>query len=149
MEEKICLEAYKPLIEEIEILQMRIDGLEEERKLIVKKMEKGPGEVGSVTYDGMPKGNVEYKNLARYIEEVKRIDSHLELDESILEIKKSALKKIEKKVDSFSGPEHKIAIRQLQGKNLKVIAKEIGYSYIQTRRIHASMKNDTKMIQTN
>lgn len=141
MEEKICLEAYKPLIEEIEILQMRIDGLKEERKLIVKKMEKGPGEFGSVTYDGMPKGNAEYKNLARYIEEVKRIDSHLELDESILEIKKSALKKIEQKVDTFNGIEHKIAIRQLQGKNLKEIAKELGYSYAWIREISSKIKN--------
>ena len=140
MEEKTCLEAYKPLIEEIEILEMRIEGLKEERKFIVKKMGKGPGEVGSITYDGMPKGNSEYKDLARYIEEVKRIDNLLDLDESISNIKKAALKKIEKKVDTFSGPEHKIAIRQLQGKSLKVIARELGYSYDWVRKISCKMQ---------
>lgn len=141
MNDKLNIEAYKPLIEEIEILEMRIDGLKEERKLLVKKMEKGPGEVGSISYDGMPKGNAEYKDLARYIEEIKRIDSQIYLDENILDIKKTTLRKIQKKVDTFKGIEHKIAIRQLQGKSLKEIAKELGYSYIWIRKISSNMQS--------
>jgi hypothetical protein len=140
MNDKLSMEAYKPLIEEIEILEMRIDGLREERELLVKKMEKGPGEVGSISYDGMPKGNAEYKDLARYIEELKRIDSHLELDEGILSIKKATLRKIKKKVENFVGIEHKIAIRQLQGKSLKDIAEELGYSYDWLRKVNAKMQ---------
>lgn len=140
MNDKLSMEAYKPLIEEIEILEMRIDGLREERELLVKKMEKGPGEVGSISYDGMPKGNAEYKDLARYIEEIKRIDSHLELDEGILSIKKATLRKIKKKVENFVGIEHKIAIRQLQGKSLKDIAEELGYSYDWLRKVNAKMQ---------
>lgn len=140
MNDKLSIEAYKPLIEEIEILEMRIDGLREERELLVKKMEKGPGEVGSISYDGMPKGNAEYKDLARYIEEIKRIDSHLELDEGILSIKKATLRKIKKKVENFVGIEHKIAIRQLQGKSLKDIAEELGYSYDWLRKVNAKMQ---------
>lgn len=140
MGDKLCVEAYKPLIEEIEILEIRIEGLEREKELILKKMKRGPGEINSIAYDGMPKGNQEHKSLLIYVEDVQRLDNLIYLDKEILRVKKETLNRIEDKVKKFTGLEHKIAIRLLKGKTLKEIAEELGYSYDWIREVNSKMK---------
>lgn len=133
------IEQYKTLIDEIDILTIRIEGLEQEKELILKKMKRGPGEINSIDYSGMPRGSQEHKSLLRYVEDVQRLDSLIYLDTGILEIKKETLKKIEDKINSMPGIEQKVAFLSANGKKLKEIADMLGYSYQHIRRIHARL----------
>lgn len=133
------IEQYKILIDEMDILSIRIEGLEQEKELILKKMKRGPAEVNSIDYSGMPRGSQEHKSLLRYVEEVQRIDNLIYLDTEILNIKKSTLKKIEDKINSMPGIENKVAFLSAKGKKLKEIADMLGYSYHYIRRIHARL----------
>lgn len=130
---------YKELIDEIDILTIRIEGLKREKELLIKKMQRGPSEVNSIDYSGMPRGSQEYKSLIRYVEDIQRLDSLIYIDSELLDIKKETIEKIENKINSMPGIEHKVAFLSAKGKNLKEIADMLGYSYQHIRRIHARL----------
>lgn len=140
MSDNICIEAYKPLIDEIGILEMRIEGLAIEKRFLEKKMKRGPSDINSIDYSGMPRGSQEQKDLKRYIEEIQRLENLIYLDEEILRIKKETLRKIESRINNFKGIEHKVLIRVLKGKNLKEISDELGYSYDWIKKVNAKIQ---------
>lgn len=137
--DKRVIESCKELKEDIELIKMRLRGLDEERKLLVKNLEKGPSEVSSITYDGMPKGSPEHRDIIYWIDALRRCENNMYLEIDTLKIKENTLKEIYAKINGFNDLDKKIIfLKEVEGKNLKEIAAEIGYSYVHVRRIHAN-----------
>lgn len=136
------VDSYKNLLSEIEIIKKRIEGLEYERALIIKTLHKSaPKDISSISYDGMPKGSMNHKTLDRTWQDIQRIDSMLFLENEILKNNLKVKNDIENKVKSLKGIEYEITYkRDIEGKNLSDIAKEIGYNYDYVRRIYAKYK---------
>lgn len=144
------VDSYKNLLIEIEIVRKRIEGLEVDRELMVKSLFKSaPKDVSSVSYDGMPKGSMSHKTLDRTWEDIRRIDNMLFLENTFLENKLKIKNQIEERISKLEGIEYEIAYkRDIEGKNLNDIAKEIGYNYDYVRRIYAKYKKVTITSQT-
>ncbi len=137
--DKRVIESCKELKEDIELIKMRLRGLDEERMLLVKNLEKGPSEVSSITYDGMPKGSPEHRDIIYWIDALRRCENNMYLEIDTLKIKENTLKEIYAKINGFNNLEKKIIfLKEVEGKSLKEIATEIGYSYVHVRRIHAN-----------
>lgn len=139
--DKRIIESYKELKEDIELIETRIEGLEVDKKILQRKLGKGPSDVSSISYDGMPKGSPEHRDIIYWIEEISRIESAILIDNSILENKKKTLKKMNDKINSFKGLENKIIyLREVEGRSLKDIADILGYSHDHIRRLHSKIK---------
>ncbi len=137
--DKRIIKSYKELKEDIELIKMRLKGLEEERELLVKNLEKGPSDISSIAYDGMPKGSQEYRDIIYWIKALERCERNIYLETETLKIKENTLESINSKINSYHGVEKKIIyLKEVEGKNLKEIAAEIGYNYDYIRRIHAN-----------
>lgn len=134
--------SYKNLIIEIEIAKKRIEGLEYERELVVKSLFKGaPKSVGSISYDGMPKGSAVHRSLDRTWEDIRRIDNMLFLENEILKNNLKIKNQMNERIDALEGIEYKIVyMRDIEGESLNDIAKEIGYNYDYVRRVYARYK---------
>lgn len=145
------VDSYKNLLSEIEITKTRIEGLEHERELIVKNLLKsGPRDVSSISYDGMPKGSSNHKSLDRTWQDIQRIDNMIFLEKEILKNNLKVKNKIEERIDALDGIEYKVAyMKDIDGKTLKDIAEELGYSHEHIRRVYSKIKNATLMLHTN
>jgi len=139
--DKRVIESCKELKEDIELIKMRLRGLGEERKLLVKNLEKGPSDVSSIAYDGMPKGSPEHRDIIYWISTLSRCEHNIFLEIETLKIKENTLKEIYNKINGFNDLEKKVIfLKEVEGKNLKEIAAEIGYSYDWVRKINAKIQ---------
>ncbi len=139
--DKRVIESCKELKEDIELIKMRLRGLDEERKLLVKNLEKGPSDVSSIAYDGMPKGSPEHRDIIYWISTLSRCEHNIFLETETLKIKENTLKEIYNKINGFNDLEKKVLfLKEIEGKNLKEIADILGYSHDHIRRVHSKIK---------
>ncbi|WP_078428780.1 hypothetical protein [Alkalihalobacterium alkalinitrilicum] len=139
----ILAESYSELCEEIKTLEVRIEELERERKLLKKRMyDNAPGANLTIDYskERVTGGQVPM-TLDVVIERLNKLDDRIDQLYSFLEIKKDARNKIDKILKSSEDIDQKVVVmRDIKKMPLRLIAKELGYSYQHIRRISCRNK---------
>ncbi|WP_332238895.1 hypothetical protein [Sporolactobacillus sp. KGMB 08714] len=121
--EHMSLKMYNELCEEIDILYLRIQQLEIERKYYWKM-----GARSIIHFD-------------QAMEKVCEVDDVLRPLYAILEDKEYVKKRLEQKISTLDGIDYKVAIMKIQGKSLIEIADELGYSYSWIKRVSSKISN--------
>lgn len=134
-----AINCYNDLKAEIEIAEMRIEGLEVQKKEL-KKLIGAPQEIGCQQYSDLPKGSHNYTSLDRIINVLHEIDSMLEIENSLLIGMKNTQIKMNDKLKGLSGIQYKIMYkREIENKTIFRIAEETNYSPRQISRIIGKM----------
>ncbi|WP_209121527.1 hypothetical protein [Alkalihalobacillus sp. BA299] len=142
----LLAESYSELCDEIKALEVRVEELERERKLLNKRM-----------YDNAPSANltIDYSkervaggqvpmSLDVVIERLNKLDDRIDQLHSFLDIKRDARNRIDKIIKSSEDIDQKVVVmRDIKKLPLKVIARELGYSYQHIRRISCRNKKFT------
>ena len=131
-------ESYSELCEEIKALEVRIEELGKERKILQKRMfDNSPGSNLTIDYskDRVSGGQTAMK-LDVVVERLNKIDDRLDQLYAFLEIKKDARNKIDRILKSSEDIDQKVVVmRDIKKMPLKSIARELGYSYDHIKRI--------------
>lgn len=140
------VDTYKDLCGEISITHERIRDLERElahwRKLMFANAPKGAGSV-----DYQQERVTSSRHVPTLDEIMPRMNKVIDLlgaQYEILDSKEKTKRKIEETLNEFEGLEYKVAYMKSQGKSLKVIAIELGYSYDYMKKVSARVKDGTK-----
>lgn len=137
------IQIYKDLCGEINILDERISDLERELRHLFKLMSVNePKMPGAIDYTLDRVTNSRYvPSLDDLIPRVNEINKMLERLYEVSKAKERTKSKIEKTLSEFEGLEYKVAYMRTQGKSLKVIAVELGYSYDYIREVSSRTNN--------
>lgn len=140
------VQTYKDLCGEIDILEMRIADLERELRNLFKLMNANePKMPGAIDYTQDKVTNSRYApSLDELVPRINEINAVLDGLYQNLKAKNLTKSGIEKTLDEFEGLEYKVAYMRTQGKSLKVIAVELGYSYDYIREVSSRTKNPHK-----
>lgn len=132
--------AYYEVCQEIDLLEERLDGLDDEMRLLNRQMSGRPATKLVASYSGMPSAQF----VARFDIQFQR---SIEISEKIAEVKdilnlKNDLKKrMEAKLQQYEGLEYRVAYkRDVERKPLNVIAVELKYSYDYIRKVSGRVK---------
>jgi DNA-directed RNA polymerase specialized sigma subunit len=137
------IDSYKDLCSEIEISKIRIEGLEGQKKEL-KKLLDGPQEISCQQYSDLPKGSHNYLSIDRVVDSLSRIDSMLEIENSLLKAMIITQTKLNEKLKGLQGIEYKIMYkREIEGKSFARIGQELNYSEMQVGRIFKKLECET------
>lgn len=131
-------ESYSELCEQIKALEVRIEELEKERKLLQRRMfDNAPGANLTVDYSKeRVSGGQTPIQLNIVVERLNKIDDRLDQLYSFLEIKKDSRKKIDLILKSSEDIDQKVTVmRDIKMMSLYEIAQELGYSVGHIKRI--------------
>lgn len=134
----LVAESYQELCTEIEALEVRIEEMEHERKLLKKRMyDNAPSANLSVDYSSeRVTGGQVPMSLDVVIERLNKLDDRIDHLYSILEAKKDARNKIDRILKSSEDIDQKVVVmRDLKKMPLHEIARELGYSLGHVKRI--------------
>lgn len=139
------IKSYKDLCIEIEIWKERVEAYKAEINAL-KKLAKayGPGDVKGIDYTQPRIQSTSQIGFEEFLLRFNKLENHILLhEETIKEMVKSKLK-IEEHLTSLEGLDHKVVyMRDIEGKKLVDIAKELGYSYDYIREISSNNKKPT------
>lgn len=135
----LITKSFKDLCIEIEILETRINSYENQLKELEKQGKiYGPGEVTATDYSEphvQSSGQIAFE---KYLELSSRILNHIYLHETRLKQLIKEKEYIKDMVDKLEGLDKKVVcMNKIQGKSLKQIADELGYSYQYIKEISA------------
>lgn len=134
------VESFKDLLNEIEIANIRIKGLIEQRKSLMKLVNKPPSGFKSIDYSGMPKGSNNSMPMDRIIELIATIDDKLTIEYLFLNNLHNTYSDILNKINKFQGIKYKIAYKRvIENKTYKEIADELNMNESYVRRIGAKI----------
>lgn len=131
------MELYRDLLNEIDIIQIRINNLEAEHEFWYN------ASIKPNTKDAFP--------LDICLQRMKRICDQVEECTILLDGKEKARKEIEQRMAAFEGLENKVVyMRDVLRMTLPEIAADLGYSYIWIKQISARVrrKEHTRNILT-
>lgn len=131
------MELYRDLLNEIDIIKVRINNLEKEYDFWLKATVEPNG------YDAFP--------LDTCLDRMKRICNQVEGYVTLLDEKEKARKEIEQRMSEFEGLEYKVTyMRDVLHMTLPEIAADLGYSYIWIKQVsaRARRKEHTRNILT-
>lgn len=133
--------AYTDLCKEIEVLEIRRDELQGELRIIQRRITAGPRTKLVASYSGMPGGSGADMPLPQMWAMVNTINEALEDVNDIIDLKREAKKRMEKKMGEFDTLEYKVAyMRDVERMNIAAIAAKIGYSYDWVAKVSAKVK---------
>jgi hypothetical protein len=134
-----CIDNYKDLCTDIDVQQCIISDIENELIQLQKLLLKGPQDITGIDYSRGPgSGQVIHISMDRIIDRIDRIERRLAVEKGILDQKKKTKKKIDEKLKGLTGLEYKVRyMKDIGGKTLKEIAKELGYSYDWIREVNS------------
>jgi len=136
-----ALTSYHDLCKEIEVLELRAEGLEEEAKLIQRKLNPAPVVKLVASYSGMPGAGMSYTPLDKLWKRMAELQTELQDIYDILELKCEYKMRMEKRMHELEGLEYRVAyLRDVERMPLAQIAKELKYSYEWIRKISARVK---------
>ena len=138
------IKSYRDLCEEIEIWEERLKAYEVQKEAI-KKLAKldGPQPITGIDYSQPNVQNTSQIDFFTAIETINKINNHIYLHQETIKRLNDSKEKIEKHINNLEGLDKKVAyMRELEGKSLKEIADELGYTYQYIRRI--SMNSNKK-----
>lgn len=134
----IATQSYNEVCIEIKALEERIADLQDERKLILKRMyDNGPKGVGVVDYSAeRVTGGQVAMPLDQVVYRLNEIDKKIDQSISHLEIKRDVRDRIDKIIQSSEDLDMRVVyMRDYKRLPLKLIAHNLGYSYEHVRRI--------------
>ena len=135
-----AINCYKDLITEIEIAKTRIDGLEGQKKELLKLI-GAPQELGCQQYSDLPKGSHNYMSLDRIIDTLHRIDSSLEIENGLLKGMFATQVQMNEKLKGLEGIEYNVVYkRDIENKSFSRIGEELNYSESQASRIYKKIE---------
>lgn len=139
-----AINTYKDLCIEIDIANMNISRLKNEKKSL-EGLLKPPGELKAQTYSDMPHGSMNFTTLERVIPRINRIDVMLEREEIILKGMLEQKELMNIKLRSLTGLEYKIVkLRDVDTLNYIQIAQRLNISEITVKRTMAKVKKKRK-----
>lgn len=141
---------YQELVSEIAMIKARLEGLEEERNIILKRLYEGPRQIKGVDYSGSHGSSQTSISTDRLVEEINRIDNLIYLDNTILEGMRAREEKITKQLGKLDGIDYKIAYKKIvENKTYLKISEEINLSHDRVRHIGSKIfKDSTGTTQT-
>ena len=126
---------YIDLCTEIEIAETRIEGLEGQKKALMKLL-GAPDEMGAQQYSDMPTGSHNYMSIDRLVDSIRKIDNMLLIEEGLLKGMIITKTNINAKLKGLEGIQYKVIYkREIENKSLNRIAEELNYSVRQISRI--------------
>jgi DNA-directed RNA polymerase specialized sigma24 family protein len=136
-------DSYIDLCGEIEMLEIRIKDMEQEREFLRKRMyDNAPTFRATASY-GTERVQNGYApmSLDRILERLNKIDDSLNTMHEVLRAKKDARSKMERVLGNFDGLEYKVAyMRDIKRMKLHEIADELGYSHDWIRKISSRVR---------
>lgn len=122
--------AYNDLCKELEVLEIRRDELQDELKIIHRRIMAGPRTKLVASYSGMPGGSGADTPLPQMWATVNSINEALEVVIDIIDLKKEAKRRMEERMSKFDTLEYRVAyLRDVERKSLAAISIELNYSY--------------------
>ena len=132
---------YCDLCSEIEIAEIRINGLKGQKKELLKLL-GGPQELKAMSYSDMPKSGENAMSIDRIIDTLNRIDNMLMIEQGLLDGMILTKVKINDKLKGLVGIQYQIMYkREIENKTLNRIAEELNYSTRQISRIIEKVAN--------
>lgn len=121
------LKGYREILQEIELWELRLDDLKQERRYIIRKMSKPPTTSLTANYTGIPGTSMVILHLPREWKRVQEIDEKIEECQDILSLKREAKKRMERVMSQMDRLEYRVAyLRDVLRMTYKEIAKEVG-----------------------
>ena len=140
--------SYNDLLNEIDLVKIRMEYINEQRELLVKLMYvNAPQEIQGMAYSDMPKGSGKNAmSLDRIIDGISRLDNITYIENRILQGMQVAANKIDTKIRQLEGIQYKVAyLHQIKGLTLEEVADELKYSHNYIRIVNArAKKNEQK-----
>lgn len=134
------IESYKNLCIDIEVQELMIEAIEREIKLLEKAL-KGPQDISGIDYSKQPGATMVPIGLDRIIERIQRRQFDMQLQQNILDVHIKAKQKIQSKLENLEGLDQQVVrLRDLEGKTLNEIAKQLGYSLDRIKQVSARNK---------
>lgn len=136
------VKSYKDLCEEIEIWKERLKTYEIQLKAIVKLAKlDGPSDITAIDYSKPYVDGTRQIGFEEALEMLHKIESHIYLHKEAIANMEKSKKKIEEEIKKLEGLDQKVVyMRDIEGKTLKEIADELGYSEIYIKKISARNK---------
>jgi hypothetical protein len=140
------IKGYQDLQNEIDMHENLKDIAERNLKYYSKQMNTGaPHDISAIAPDGQPHGNYSPITLDRAWEEIQKWEHAKYLEQCEIEYLTKKKKEIENSINQLKGLEQKVAFKRIiEGKPLKVIADELGYSYDWIEKINRAIKGKIK-----
>lgn len=137
-------DTYNNLKREKNILELRIEDYQEEKKKL-RKLAKvdGPADMQAIDYSSTPVQATSQIDFAYYLSRTNEIDNHLILHKARLEKVEELMKKIEEELKQLVGNYYEVAYKRfVEGKTFKKIAEEMNYSKRRIEQLVAEIKKD-------
>ena len=136
------IKSYKDLCEEIEIWKERLKTYEIQLKTIIKLAKlDGPSDITAIDYSKPYVDGTKQIGFEEALEMLHKIESHIYLHKEAIANMEKSKKKIEEEIKKLEGLDKKVVyMRDIEGKTLKEIADELGYSEIYIKKISARNK---------
>lgn len=139
-----AINTYKDLCTEIDIANMNISRLKNEKKSLEVSL-KAPGELKAQTYSDMPHGSKDFTTLERVIPRINRIDIKLEREAIILKGMLEQKELMNVKLRSLTGMQYKIVkLKDVDGLNYIQISQRLNISERTVKRTMAKIKKESK-----
>jgi len=136
------IKSYKDLCKEIEIWKERLKTYEMQLKTIIKLAKlDGPSDITAIDYSKPYVDGTKQIGFEEALEMLQKIESHIYLHKKAIESMEKHKKRIEERLQKLEGIDYKVVyMRDIEGKLLKEIADELGYSEIYIKKISARNK---------
>lgn len=136
------IKSYKDLCDEIEIWKERVKAYEAEIEAL-KKLAKiyGPSDIKGIDYSQPRVESTNQIGFEEFLERLYKLENHIYIHEEAIKNMEKHKKTMEERIERLEGIDHKVVyLRDIQGKTLKEIADELGYSEIYIKKISARNK---------
>jgi hypothetical protein len=146
------VKCYQDLCREIEIYEMRLESLIAQKDAIVDGWLKPIGDVSGIDYS-KPRVQENHCKLdmTEQLPHIAALEKDIEKYQLLLDKVKECQKAMEVRISNMDGIEYKIVYKRvIEGKSLKEIAEDLGYSYGYIRQCskkeHLLQKVDKKIL---
>ncbi|APC41540.1 sigma-70 family RNA polymerase sigma factor [Clostridium estertheticum] len=140
-----AINTYKDLCIEIDIANMNISRLKNEKKSL-EGLLKAPGELKAQTYSDMPHGSMNFTTLERVIPSINKLEVRLEREELMLKGMLEQKELMNIKLKSLTGIEYKIVkLKDVDDLNYIQISQRLNISKSKVERTMAKIKKERKL----
>lgn len=136
------IKSYKDLCTEIEIWKERVKAYEAEIKAL-KKLAKvyGPSDISAIDYSQPKVQGTKQIGFEEFLERLQKLEKHIYIHLEAIENMERSRRRMEERIKQLKGIDQRVVyLRDIEGKSLKEIAEELGYSYDYIKEISARNK---------
>lgn len=136
------IKSYRDLCNEIEVLEWSVEAYKDEIKAL-NKLAKiyGPRDISAIDYSQPRVKGTNQIAFEDYLFRLRQLEDHIYLHEDAIKNMTKTKEKIKGKLKELKGLDKEVAyMRDIEGKSLKEIADELGYSYQYIKEVSARSK---------